>query len=355
MRSLCLAIALTLTLLTGCGGDSAAHDRGPTRDAAVDGGSHEKDAGRGGSGTGGTAGHHEGAAGHAGSAGSAGSPDDAGDAAIDAAVAQDDAGTEPLVDGGTGCVGPEGEALMTAASVGLPTKGLVLWLRGDRGVYKTASDRVCAWVDQSGHGNVLRDPSSPPLWVAAGLGGQAAIHFDAANTYLTESGVLGIAPTSGRTFVAVTKLVNTTGRFAAVQQGKSGSGGTYAFIDANTFNTTGSLEGAYLTNNAYDTTLATSTSPRIHLLAFSTFAPGTAVLSAMSYRVNGAVQSLTRTPGGSPIGAPGVIEDFSSADFTLVGAGPDAYVAEVLVYDRALTTSERTSTEAALKSRYGIP
>ena len=65
----------------------------------------------------------------------------------------------------------------------------------------------------------------------------------------------------------------------------------YIHIDANTWQTQGSLEGSYVTNNSFDTSAATK--------------------------------------GG--------------------------IVAEVLVYDRALTTIEAQAVEAALKARYATP
>lgn len=362
MRYLHLAIPFTILVLAGCSG-STTHKRGATSDAGADGGVNRKDAGR--TDSGGLAGSHAGGAGGAGgksgagtggggSGGSnAGSDGGIADASIDASAAtHDDAGSVPLVDGGTGCVGPGAETVLSATNAGLPSRGLVLWLRGDRGVYKTSANRVCAWVDQSGNGNVLRAAVNPPLWTGTGLGSKAAIHFDAASTYMTVGGVLGIAPKSGRTFVAVVQLVNTTGRCQAVMQGKSGSPGTYLNLDANTFQTAGSREGVYATNNAYDSALATSTSARVHAYTMDTLVPGTAVLSAINYRVNGASQSLTRNSGGL---GNGNLEDFSGADFTLVGSAPDAFIAEVLVYDRALSVSERASAEAALKARYGIP
>ena len=79
--------------------------------------------------------------------------------------------------------------------------------------------------------------------------------------------------------------------------------------------------------------------------------PGTAILGAIDYRVNGATQSLTRTSGGL---GNGNFEDFSGANYTLIGGCTDAFIAEALVYDRALSTTERGTVEAALEARYGI-
>jgi hypothetical protein len=107
-----------------------------------------------------------------------------------------------------------------------------------------------------------------------------------------------------------------------------------------------------VTNNAYDTPLATtSIAPRIHVLTLSTLVPTTPVLDALDYRVNGVSQTLTRTPGGL---GNGQIEDFSGANFTLVGFGTHAIMAEALVYDRALSVDERVAVETALAARYAI-
>lgn len=266
----------------------------------------------------------------------------------------------PDIDAGVDCIAPDREPRLSATAAGLPASGLALWVRADRGVYMTAAHRVCAWADQSGNDHLLSSTGpARPLWVAASLGGQAAVHFDATGSYLLTNGVLDIPPTSGRTFIAVVRLVSTAGRFQPVQQGQSGTPGTYLQIDANTWQTAGNREGAYATSNSYDSQLATSTSPRIHVYTLANLVAGTAIVSALDYRVNGATQSLTLKQGGS-----GTLEDFSKANYTLVGdvdavstvapAVGDAFVAEALIYSRALTVPERASAEAALEARYGI-
>jgi hypothetical protein len=271
---------------------------------------------------------------------------DASDAAFEAA---------PPFDVGNGCDPPPlTEAPLVPATEGVPAAGLVLWLRGDRGVYKTPdANAVCAWADQSGHDFLLSNAGTRPTWVSGAVGAKDAVHF-LSTPPLATGGVVGIAPTSGRTFVAVVSLVSTTARFEAVFQGQAASPGTYLGFDANTFLTAGSREGVYMTNNGYDSSLATSTSPRVHVYTIKTMTPGLPVLSNVEYRVNGVVQTLTRTGGGL---GNGNLEDFSAANVTVVGgpASGDGIVAEVLVYDHALTDTDKTAVEAALKTRYGIP
>ncbi len=132
-------------------------------------------------------------------------------------------------------------------------------------------------------------------------------------------------------------------------QGESNTPGIYMAIDANTFGTNGGREGVYTTKTSYDTTLATSATPRVHVLTISTMVPGTETVSAIDYRVNGATQTLVRASGNL-----GNIEDFSAADFTAVGTGAAAILAEALIYDRALSVAERGAVEKALMARYGV-
>jgi hypothetical protein len=288
----------------------------------------------------------------------ASSPDGPSDAAMDAPVDVDGAPGDalaevlPSFDAGSDCVAPSGETPLSAAAAGLPSTGLALWLRGDRGIYKTAAQGVCAWADQSGHGTILTGTGVRPAWTSNGLGGQPAVHFMAAGQQLGTSGVLGIAPTSARTIVAVLSLIATTQRFEAVFQGQSGTPGTYLGFDANTFGTVGNREGVYMMNNAYDSALATSSAPRIHVYTIPTMTPGAPILPGIDYRVNGATQALTRRPVGL---GNGNFEDFSQANFTSVGSLAEGIIAEVLVYDRALTVDERGAVETALKTRYAIP
>jgi hypothetical protein len=326
----------------GSGGNGGVSGAGGTGGAAGIGGTGGT-AGFGGTGgaagvagTGGT-----GVGGSAGSGGAGGSPDGGGD-----------------IDAGMECVGPVAETPLSPASVGIPADGLVLWVRADHGIYKTAQNEVCAWHDQSGKGNDLRQYTARPTWQSAAVGGQPAIRATTTSQLLYTDNVLGIAATSGRTFIAVAQLMTATGRFDPIIQGQGSTPGTYLMIDANTWQTAGSREGAYVTNSSFDTGLATSTAPRLHVLTVSTMVPGTALSSALAYRVNGAAQALTLKSGN------GSIQSFAGANYTAVGSvnaspsaaatGGDGLVAEALVYDRALTADEIAAVEAALRARYGI-
>lgn len=203
----------------------------------------------------------------------------------------------------------------------------MLWLRGDRGVYALA----------------------PSGWLFTGSITTPALGI---------SGALGIAPTSPRTYVTVETIVAGNGRFNPILQGLGGSLGTYLSIGTNAWQTAGNRERVYMTNNSYDT--ATATSPgtaRVHIMTTSSMTVGDPVPSALDYRINGQTQTLSLRAGSNQI------NDFTGADFTSVGAAEtsstgvtsDARLAEVIVYDRALTATEKAAAETALKARYAIP
>jgi hypothetical protein len=124
----------------------------------------------------------------------------------------------------------------------------------------------------------------------------------------------------------------------------------------NTFQTSGSKEGVYVTNNAYDADLDAGTDLRTHVYSISSFADGGVLPGVLVYSVNGVVRALTCTPGGL---GNGTVEDFSEANFTAVADGEadftGAKLGDVVVYDRALSDDDRAAVEAYLRARFPLP
>jgi hypothetical protein len=165
--------------------------------------------------------------------------------------------------------------------------------------------------------------------------------------------VLGLPARSGRTVAVIGLTTDLTHRFQYFVQGLPGSAGTYFGLDMNTFQTAGSRESVYITNNAFDTDLATAAEVRTHVYSISSFTPGGALPGVLQYWVSGVQRSLTRIQAGL---GNGTVEDFSGANVTVLGGGEPAYtgalLGDVLVYDHALTDPERLAVEAYLQSRY---
>jgi hypothetical protein len=67
----------------------------------------------------------------------------------------------------------------------IPTEGLLLWLRADRGVMQEG-EFATIWEDQSGNGFDAIQTSSNvrPRLVSAGIGGQPSLEFDGADDFL---------------------------------------------------------------------------------------------------------------------------------------------------------------------------
>jgi hypothetical protein len=232
----------------------------------------------------------------------------------------------------------------------IPTIGLALWLRADRGVNVGPSEAVCLWCDLSGSGHDML-AFGVPIRLPSAAGGQPAVQ-SGAGAYVGRGDLLNIPTTAGRTFVAVSRLRTLSARTQPIGQGQGGTPGTYVQIDANTFSTPGARFGVYVTNNAYSANTLTSTQATLHVMRLDSLQAGVPVLSELEYFVNGSAQLLTRTNGG--LGNTN-IESFANANYTAVGTSASLHeISEVLVYDRALTEPERAQLEAYLSARYGL-
>ena len=291
---------------------------------------------------------------------------DAGGSTFDGAVGPEPDATSPLdaaldapdTDAGprydeAGCPLPNG-AVGNLADAGFTTTGLSLWLRADLGLAATDAGVVCRWDDVSGHDRAfLPATATPPVVDATGLNGKPSVSFPADGHHLIRADVLGLAATSGRTVAVFASSNDTTTRYELFYQAKLGTPGTYFGIDANTFNTVGGREGVYVTNNAFDSDLATSTTPHTYILSISSFAPGGSLPGVLVYEVDGVVRTLTRTPGGL---GDGTVEDFSAADVTYFGSASPGYlggkVGEMLVWDHALSDVDRLAVEQYFQRRY---
>lgn len=86
---------------------------------------------------------------------------------------------------------------------------LVLWLKADAGVTKDGSNYVSSWADQSGNNNhaVQATGSAQPLWVDGVLNNNPVVRFDGINDYLHSAIRLGT--TSNITIIVVYKLIHT--------------------------------------------------------------------------------------------------------------------------------------------------
>ncbi|WP_437723085.1 carboxypeptidase regulatory-like domain-containing protein [Sorangium sp. So ce861] len=220
------------------------------------------------------------------------------------------------------------------ASSSAPPAGMKLWLRADTGVTASAG-KVSSWQDQSGNGlnGTMAVASRQPSLVASALSGKPVIRFDGAQS-------LGItSPIQPATFTIfiVGKNSKTSEGFSIIL-GPGGSTPNNQFRWEN-----GSQALLVGIGNGMPIIRTTIGDTRAY--------------HALSARYDGATMAVFRD--GRPISTHsfattgpwvlGQIGAWYSSDF-MVGD-----LAELLVYDTALSETDRSSVNSYLRDKYALP
>ena len=216
---------------------------------------------------------------------------------------------------------------------GYPLAGLVLHLDGDQGVLTDASG-VTQWQDQSGMGNHLDETSGDPQLVSNAVNGHAAVDFDGAQDWLRRSSVLTGMP-SGSADRTVVMVVNYRGAgFGGFSWGNAACNETFGLAVT---------KQGRLVVQGYCSDFKTD---ELGMGAGWQIQAATVSGDALTHYLNGAViDTATHTYA-------------TSLEQLVVGAeidtkpAVDMQVAEILVYDRALTTEELSDVNAYLQSLY---
>lgn len=216
------------------------------------------------------------------------------------------------------------------------TQGLVLWLRSDLGLQVSGSN-VVQWSDQSGASNHLSVTSGNPVRATAGgPGGQPYVSFDGVDDGLGRTGT-GNLPTgaAARTVFMVARYdslgwggfvwgdLTCNHAFGTAVDGREGNLAVQGWCPANDFSSTKLGKGAGFVT---------------HAAVYN----GTTVLQYLN---------------GTQIGSNTHAFDTGSARVRLGvelndRAKIDMDVAEVLVYNRALSATERGQVQSYLTERY---
>jgi hypothetical protein len=216
-----------------------------------------------------------------------------------------------------------------------PTTGLKMWLRADQGVV-LSNGQVSKWLDQSGngiHGEML-NAARQPLLVGNALNGRPVVRFNGAQSlYL----VSPVQPTSFTVFV-VGKNRKMSESFSMIL----GPGGNYANNQLRWEN--GSQVLFVGTGN--------------NMPAVTSSIGDTRVFHLLSARYDDSASSMSVHRNGNFVSSHAFK---TSGPWTLaqVGGWYSSYfmegdLAEVLVYDQALSPVNQTSAEAYLESKYGL-
>jgi hypothetical protein len=209
-------------------------------------------------------------------------------------------------------------------------QGLSLWLKADAGVTLDGSN-VTAWADQSGNGkNGIADVGSPQF-VSSALNGKPAIGFNGTNARIT-----GASPMQSTTGTIIIVGKHLAEKFAAVMYEQYDGYDTFGFYRNSAPSST---------LNIYNNATLTS---QINVgLVFGIF---TAILDGFNSQIciNGSVNAQGDAGGFTSNGPYYLSYYAANNEYT------NMQIAEVVVYNRAITTAERQKVETYLNEKYSI-
>lgn len=238
----------------------------------------------------------------------------------------------------------------SAVSAGtLPTnlpQGMSLWLAPDAGIVAgSTSHSVSEWTDSSGSGNnaTQSNPTNQPT-VVGGNNGQNALHFDGQNSFMNvNQPISGLA---GMTVFMVSAAgvdhTPSSGCNAALSWTETASWGVTYF-------------GTFQTNSQFRFGTTQTGNDNVWKIPFDwtdTFALG-------EWEHNGTTDSMwfNSQPVGTYTGKFSALGGLTS-DMSLGTGGANTRfkgdISEVIIYPRALTTTERQSVEQYLMTKYHL-
>lgn len=226
--------------------------------------------------------------------------------------------------------------------------GLRLWLSADRISGLADGDPVSTWSDLSGQGNhaTQSTTAAKPLYKTGIVAGRPAVLFDGVDDWLALTAAVGTILTSdAKTVFAVVKMVATTNNSRIVNVPNAAVSSTRFALNINatpqwqTFYTT----GAAAANFTWTSGAAPTTSVAQILEVVQN---GTSVIG----RLNG-TQGNSVNDGGSEAAGAGAALGSSTGGSS---GFANAYILEVVVYNRALSTTEASAVRRYLGARYGL-
>lgn len=226
-------------------------------------------------------------------------------------------------------------------------EGLHAWYRADIGLVKDADGKVSRWTDLSGTGFHVVQPASArqPLWLAANVGGHPAVQFDGNMVLKSALAADVLGGNNDMTVVVVMRPKTTPFVFDRTDVLDMGLGGYWCYgLQGNSAHqyftgwqdNTGNIRGGPIMNLTGDT---------VQIVA--TIKDGT---NASAF-VNGTFA------GGStvPAGMDRILGNLAIGNGVGMFFGFTGEVAEVRVYNRALSPTERDQLNAELVARYIDP
>lgn len=210
--------------------------------------------------------------------------------------------------------------------------GLQFWARSDQGITKDGSDLVSQWNDISGNARHLTEATNKPLWVDTLINGYPAIRFDGSNDVLTSTSFSLSQP---MTVFIVCKIV------------------THTNLDGIWFGNAGSAPGIFMRSSPSVVIHDTSTGSEISRNSTAAYELFKAIFNGTSstLAVNNGSDAATGSSYTSSLTAGFAVGSWGAAAGSRFG---NIEVAEIAIYNSAITGANLTALNAYFGSRYGI-
>ncbi len=230
------------------------------------------------------------------------------------------------------------------------TNGLILWLTGDQGVTTNSTGLVTAWADQSGNNNAAlqANPTNAPTLVTKAINGHAVVNFPGDTRYMDVADSPTIANLADNvTILTVARyadlstyrcvVTKTLGNKPAPfdwwnNQGASG-GATYFWLGDGTAANLGGFTGL--------------SAPPVGTFSVLGFSWGSGVLDQYLDDIGNGHFTYTLTPADG-----GTALRIGSRDDLVTQLKGD--VAEVLIYQPALSDTDRNTVISYLRTKYAL-
>jgi hypothetical protein len=242
---------------------------------------------------------------------------------------------------------------ITATSKLLPSgiSGLSLWLRADSGVTLSGSN-VTAWADQSGNGNNadVENSGEEPTFVSSFSNSKPAIQFNGTSQLLNIGGSDSLDFLNTSIFIVLKRTGDGTGNEITFMKNANDVEGSGAYWHVARLNR-GNSNFAVSNGGSFDRDSGVNIGDGIARVMDFTF-DGTDfniyVNGVQTATYNDQVGNIDITSGSLQIG--GYNQSFNNPDGELF----NGQIAEIIMYNRAVTSTERQKVEAYLNAKYAI-
>jgi hypothetical protein len=238
-----------------------------------------------------------------------------------------------------------GSCLRASSSLSPPLTGMLLWLKADAISGKTNGEIFCVWTDSSGLGNSTTNKAltstSWPKYLTGQINGLPAVYFNATNNNRLDLATMFTSETSAEVFLVLC-VTNDPGKgnnVGAWHFAGTGDFAIYPYTDGVIYDefattvrkTVGNPTPALTAWNVYNTTSTNGEwTARLNRTQLFTTASNTFTNGANG--ISGTQRFLALQPGGT--------------------GGFNGMMAEIILYGRILSSTERTTTLSYLTNKY---